>query len=81
MAITAAMLTNVTQDQLFFVANANTMCSGMTTVLTKHDVRTGEHAPDRYRVNVPLSNSKHFARAFNCRPEAPMNPKNKCEMW
>ncbi|KAL1428455.1 hypothetical protein MTO96_002829 [Rhipicephalus appendiculatus] len=30
--------------------------------------------------NVPLKHSPHFAGVFGCRPEAPMNPINKCRM-
>ena len=39
------------------------------------------HAPGKARVNVVLSNSKDFAKAFNCPTGSPMNPKNKCLMW
>ncbi|RWS14409.1 hypothetical protein B4U79_11080, partial [Dinothrombium tinctorium] len=39
------------------------------------------HAPERFRVIVPLSNSEDFAKAFKCKEGSKMNPKNKCILW
>lgn len=31
--------------------------------------------------NVPVRNFPHFAAAFNCKPNAPMNPANRCTFF
>ncbi|RWS21766.1 peptidase family M13-like protein [Leptotrombidium deliense] len=41
----------------------------------------GTHSPRRFRVNVPLSNSFEFAKAFDCKIGSKMNPIDKCMIW
>ncbi|ORY87316.1 zincin [Neocallimastix californiae] len=66
-------LSKYTLDQLFYIAYGQSHCS----IGDEKD----PHAPGKARVNVVLSNSKDFAKAFNCPTGSPMNPKNKCSMW
>ncbi len=40
-----------------------------------------EHAPDRFRVIGPLSNSRRFAEAWHCPEGSNMNPTDKCNIW
>lgn len=36
------------------------------------------HAPDKYRVNGPLTQYKEFADAYQCTDKAIMAPPNRC---
>ena len=40
-----------------------------------------EHAPERFRVLGPLSNSPEFSEAFSCPANSKMNPTEKCRIW
>ena len=40
-----------------------------------------EHAPDRFRVLGPLSNSEKFSKVWGCSTEKNMNPIDKCNIW
>ena len=39
------------------------------------------HSPGPIRVVGPLSNSREFAAAYNCKPGSRMNPGDKCSVW
>ena len=39
------------------------------------------HSPGPIRVVGPLSNSREFAAAYNCKPGSRMNPSDKCSVW
>lgn len=43
----------------------------------KYDV----HSTGRLRVIGSVSNSKDFAKAYNCPVGSPMNPERKCNIW
>lgn len=42
---------------------------------------TDEHAPNKFRVNGPLSNLPEFAQAFGCAEGTRMAPTDRCELW
>ena len=44
-------------------------------------VATNPHSPPQFRVNGPLSNTKEFAEAFQCKPGQKMVRKERCEVW
>ena len=46
-------------------------------------VLTGAHSPDRFRVQGAFSNMAAFARDFQCKEGANMNPhkSHKCKVW
>jgi putative endopeptidase len=71
----------LTNDQLLFVAFAQTWCSLATPQIEQMLVTIDPHSPPRFRVNGPLSNSKTFAAAFSCTEGTPMHPKDICEVW
>lgn len=71
----------LTNDQLFFVANAQVWCTKQTAEALRVQVATDPHSPARYRVNVPMMSTPQFAAAFSCEAGAPMAPTNRCEVW
>ncbi|XP_039223530.1 endothelin-converting enzyme 1 isoform X1 [Crotalus tigris] len=71
----------LTNDQLFFVAFAQVWCSVRTPESSHEGLVTDPHSPSRFRVIGTVSNSRDFSKHFQCRPGAPMNPPQKCEVW
>lgn len=68
-------------DQLFFVAFAQTWCALYTDAMAKSLVANDPHALAKYRVNGPVTNFPDFARAFGCAEGTPMNPQTRCAIW
>jgi predicted metalloendopeptidase len=75
------LLDAVTDDQLFFVAFAQTWCQKIRPEEEQRRVIEDSHAHARYRVVGPISNLPEFARSFSCDPGTPMNPVDKCQVW
>ncbi|CAH1980231.1 unnamed protein product [Acanthoscelides obtectus] len=67
--------------QMFWMSAASVWCSKIRPEELKQMVVTDEHAPDKYRVIVPLANMEYFAKDFNCAAGTKMNPKHKCNVW
>jgi len=42
---------------------------------------SNEHSDPMYRVNGVVSNMADFAKAFGCKPDAPMVRKPACRVW
>ena len=76
-----AAVPGMTNDQLLFVAFAQTWCSLATPEIERELVTVDPHSPPRFRVNGPLSNYDQFAKTFQCAEGTPMNPKDRCEVW
>nr|XP_039257034.1 endothelin-converting enzyme 2-like isoform X3 [Styela clava] len=72
---------NYTRDQLFFIGFAQLWCSVSTPEYMKKSVLVSVHSPSKIRVLGTASNSKEFAKAFQCPIGSPMNPENKCSVW
>jgi len=70
-----------TTDQLFYIGFAQTWCS-LTSSDTK-DISSimQSHSAEKNRVNLALSNSKEFSKAFQCPANTNMNPSKKCSFW
>ncbi|XP_053308030.1 endothelin-converting enzyme 1 isoform X1 [Spea bombifrons] len=71
----------LTNDQLFFVGFAQVWCSVRTDESSHEGLITDPHSPPRFRVVGSVSNSKEFAKHFQCPLGSPMNPIRKCEVW
>ncbi|XP_036386960.1 endothelin-converting enzyme 1 isoform X2 [Megalops cyprinoides] len=72
---------DMTNRQLFFVGFAQVWCSVRTPESSHEGVITDPHSPSRFRVIGTISNSREFSKHFNCKPDTPMNPRRKCELW
>jgi len=70
-----------TDKQLFFVAQAQNWCTKARTQAEDLQLLTDPHAPDRWRVNGPLSQTPEFADAFTCPSGSAMNPTSRCHVW
>ncbi|XP_076804422.1 membrane metallo-endopeptidase-like 1 isoform X2 [Clavelina lepadiformis] len=74
---------NFTQDQLFFLAHAQTHCQHSTRQFSLQNVISGYHVPGKYRVEIPSINIPAFGKAYNCKRGVDrMYPnKNTCRVW
>uniref|UniRef100_A0A3P8W4K6 Endothelin-converting enzyme 1 n=2 Tax=Cynoglossus semilaevis TaxID=244447 RepID=A0A3P8W4K6_CYNSE len=71
----------MTNHQLFFVGFAQVWCAVRTPESSHEGIMTDPHSPSRFRVIGTISNSREFSKHFGCKADAPMNPKQKCELW
>ena len=75
-------LTQYTPDQLFFISFGHHWCESFYRDPNYVDIYLNdEHAPGVARVNGVVSNSRQFAKAFNCPLKSKMNPEKKCTIW
>jgi len=72
---------NKTNEELFFIGYAQKECHLSTKKALIESIKDDVHAPSMFRIIGTLSNSKEFAKAFNCPLGSNMNPKEKCEVW
>jgi len=72
---------SLTDRQLFFVAQGQNWCTKEREEAEELQLLTDPHAPDRFRVNGPLSQVESFAEAFQCPAGSPMNPLKRCDVW
>ncbi|XP_039304959.1 endothelin-converting enzyme 1 [Solenopsis invicta] len=71
---------DITNDQLFFLSFANLFCEDITN-RTLEKAKSDEHSIGRLRVIGSVSNSRDFAKAYNCPVGSAMNPEKKCHVW
>jgi putative endopeptidase len=69
------------EDQQFFLSYAQHQCTKWREQRELALLRTGIHAPKRFRVNGAVANMAEFAAAFSCPADAPLNPAQRCELW
>lgn len=70
-----------TNDQMFFIASAQFFCENTNDAEMKLMMLTNVHPPNIFRVVGAITNSKSFAKTFNCDEGTPMNPRDKCKVW
>ena len=70
-----------TEDQQFFLANAQVWCAKIKDEEQRRRVQIDPHSDAKSRVNGPMSNLSSFAQAFQCEPGTPMNPVDTCSVW
>ncbi|MCA9553395.1 MAG: M13 family metallopeptidase, partial [Myxococcales bacterium] len=70
-----------TEDQQFFLANAQIWCAKMTDEYARLMVQNDPHSHPRFRVNGPLSNLPEFSEAFSCPAGSAMHPEKTCSVW
>lgn len=71
----------LTDEQLFFVAFAQSWCSVARPEYEKVVVNTDPHSPPRFRVNGAVMNHPAFGEVFACEVGSPMRPEKVCEVW
>jgi putative endopeptidase len=68
----APVIDNFTGDQRFFIGFGQSWRTQTRPETLKMRVRVDPHSPERFRVNVPLSNLQPFYDAFDIKPGDPM---------
>ena len=73
----------LSNEQLFFIANAQGWCTISTPEQEKVQVKSDPHSPARFRVNGPVQNFPAFGEAFECERGAPLYPNadDICVVW
>jgi endothelin-converting enzyme/putative endopeptidase len=74
-------LDGFTPEQRFFIGYAQVWCENARPEAVRLRVQTNPHSPGRFRTNGVLSNTPEFAKAFSCKPDAPMVRANACRVW
>ncbi|XP_076471293.1 endothelin-converting enzyme homolog [Babylonia areolata] len=70
-----------TNDQLFFISYAQSMCANRDTTEIALDVFFGYHVTNKIRVNGALAQVQEFQDAFNCRAPSPMVAAQRCSLY
>ncbi|CAH8838335.1 unnamed protein product [Trichobilharzia szidati] len=71
----------LTSDQLFFLKYAKSFCGYMSQEGMLENAYSKAKLQRKERVTGVISNSKEFAKAYNCPVGSPMNPGEKCHLW
>jgi endothelin-converting enzyme len=77
----APELTKFDEDQLFFVAYAQSWCRYVRPSAFLRALESDPHSPSEARVNVPLSNSRTFREAFGCAITPEQEKFAHCVVW
>ncbi|XP_050462016.1 endothelin-converting enzyme homolog [Cataglyphis hispanica] len=72
--------TQLTHEQLLFLAFAHVWCESYTATSLKWMLEDS-HSPAHVRLQAVLKNSKEFSAAWKCPVGSNMNPSKKCHLW
>jgi endothelin-converting enzyme/putative endopeptidase len=70
-----------TPEQRLFIGYAQIWCATSRPEDARLRTQTDPHSPGRFRTNGAVSNMPEFAKAFSCKPDAPMVRQNACRVW
>lgn len=76
-----AVVDSYTDDQLYFMAYAQSWCDKMTPEALETRAHSNPHSPPRWRVNGVIVNQPGFGPAFKCAAGTAMNPGKQCSVW
>jgi len=76
-----AQVEGYTDDQLYFLAYAQSWCDKATPEVLEKRAHSNPHSPPRWRVNGVIVNQPGFAPAFKCTAGAAMAPGKACSVW
>ena len=76
-----ATVDGYTDDQLYFLAYAQSWCDKATPEVLETRAHANPHSPPMWRVNGVIVNQPGFGPAFKCAAGAPMNPGKSCGVW
>ncbi len=75
------LIEGLTNEQLFFVATAQSWCSVSSPQFDELLASVDPHSPPKFRVNVPASHLPEFWAAFSCEAGTPMHAEQVCSVW
>jgi predicted metalloendopeptidase len=76
-----AKVDRYTDDQLYFLAYAQSWCDKLTPEVLETRAHSNPHSPPMWRVNGVIVNQPGFGPAFRCAAGAAMNPGKPCSVW
>src|SRR5262249_60178043 len=74
-------LDGFTPEQRVFLGWAQVWCENSRPEFERMKAQTNPHSSNKYRVNGPVSNMPEFAKAFQCKANAPMIRPSACRVW
>ena len=79
--VKGAKIDGFSPEQRVFLGWGQVWCENARPEFERMKAQTNPHSSNRYRVNGPLSNMPEFAKAFQCKANAPMVRQNACRVW
>lgn len=71
----------MSNDQLFFIAFAQSWCALTAEEEEARRLITDSHSPPKWRINATLSHVPEFHAAFQCGQDTAMHAEKVCKVW